>query len=399
MDSITYDATIVGSGPAGTTAAIYLARSGHRVCLVEKNSHPRYKVCGGGITARAVNFLPVPLDAALAEPCCRFELHFQGKELDFIIQRDQPIIYMVMRSELDALLLAEAKKLGVEVFENTAGIDVAQEQAQVTLFTDREPIKSRFLIAADGVASIVARKGGWPVNNSLIPAIECEILVDQATLDRFRGTARFDLDNPCRGYSWVFPKKKHLSIGALTMARGAAGLKETFHAYLERLNIRSVGPLEPHGALIPVMPRPGLQARGRILLVGDAAGLAEPISGEGISNALLSGMLAARALSDGAMEPERVTATYQRDLEMPVLRELGIAKRHARLLYEHLYMRNIMFRVRGEILCERLIDVMMGERSFASLGGPLRLLVEMGSELRHENRIRPAVVSQRPESL
>lgn len=379
MDEITYDVTIVGSGPAGSTAAIHLARSGHRVCIVEKNSHPRNKVCGGGVVARAVNFFPVSLDAAVEDICRRFELHFWGTELDFSIQRDKPIIYMVMRADMDALLLAEAKKLGVEVFENTAGIDVAQASGQVTLLTNRESIKSRFVIAADGAASVVARKGGWSVNHSLIPAIECEVSVDSATLERFRGAARFDLDNPCRGYSWVFPKKKHLSVGALTMARSAAGLKESFYAYLERLNIRSVEPLKPHGALIPVKPRPALLARGRILLVGDAAGLAEPISAEGISNALLSGRLAARAITDGAMDAGRVTAIYQRDLEMSILRELEIAKRHACLLYDYRHMRNMMFRLRGEMFCERLIDITMGERSFASLGSPLRQLVKMGS--------------------
>ncbi len=390
MVDITYDATIVGSGPAGTTAAINLARKGLRVCLVEKNSHPRSKVCGGGITARAINFLPVPLDTALVEPCCRFELHFWGTELEFLVQRDKPIIYMVMRSDLDALLMAEAKKLGVEVFENTAGMDVAQDHAQVTLLTNREPIKSRFLIAADGVAGVVARKGGWSVNNSLIPALECEVSVDPATLERFRGTARFDLDNPGRGYSWVFPKKKHLSVGVLTMARHAPGLKESFHAYLEKLNIRSVGPLEPRGALIPVKPSPGVLARGRILLVGDAAGLAEPISAEGISNALLSGVLAARAITEGAMDPGKVTAIYQREMDISILRELEIARRHARLLYEHRYMSNIMFRLRGDILCEKLIDVMMGEKSFAGLGGPLGLLVKMWGGFGHGNYVNSA---------
>jgi geranylgeranyl reductase family protein len=389
MNGITYDATIVGSGPAGTTAAIHLASRGLRVCLVEKNSHPRNKVCGGGVAARAVNFLPVPLDAAIEEPCFRFELHFWRTELDFIIQRDQPIIYMVMRSNMDALLLAEAKKLGVEVFENTAVIDVAQESGQVTLITNREPILSRFVIAADGVASVVARKGGWSVNHSLIPALECEVSVDLATLERFRGTARFDLDNPSRGYSWVFPKNKHLSVGVLTMAHSAAGLKKSFYAYLERLDIRNVEPLKLHGALIPVKPRPGLLARGRILLVGDAAGLAEPISAEGISNALLSGMLAARAITDGAMNPDRVTAIYQRDLEISILPELGIAKRHAQLLYEHRHMRKILFRLMGELFCEKLIDVTMGERSFSSYGGPLRLLVKMLSRV----SVKPATSS------
>lgn len=379
MDDITYDATIVGSGPAGATAAISLARRGLRVCLVEKDSHPRSKVCGGGVMARALSLLPVPLDAAIAEPCCRFELHFWGTGLDFIIQRSRPIIYMVMRPELDALLMAEAKRLGVEVFENTAGIDVAQGHAEATLLTDREPVKSRFLIGADGAAGIVARKGGWSADHSLIPALECEVPADPPTLERFRGAARFDLGNPCRGYSWVFPKKRHLSVGTLSMARGAAGLRDSFFSYLERLDIRSTEPLKPAGALIPVRPRPGPPARGRILLVGDAAGLAEPISCEGISNALLSGALAARAITEGAMDPDRVAAIYQRDLTISVLRELAIAKQHARLLYEHRYMRNIMFRLCGEILCEKLVDITMGKRSFTSLGGPMSLLVKMGS--------------------
>jgi flavin-dependent dehydrogenase len=327
------------------------------------------------------------------EPCCRFELHLQGTKQNFIIQRDKPIIFMVMRADLDALLLEEARKLGVEVFENTTAKDVTQDNGGVALLTDRAPLRSSFLIAADGVASVMAHKGGWPVNRSAIPALECEVAVDPATLERFRGTARFDLDHPCRGYSWVFPKKKHLSIGALSMAHNASGLKETFYSYLEILNICSIEPLQLHGALIPVKPRPGLLARGRILLVGDAAGLAGPISAEGISNALLSGLLAARAITEGAMDPDRVTAIYQRELEISILQELQIAERHARMLYEHPHIRNIMFRLMGEKFSEKLIDVTMDKRSFSSFGGPLRLLVNMGSRIRQEKSVKPAASS------
>jgi flavin-dependent dehydrogenase len=290
-----------------------------------------------------------------------------------------------MRADLDARLLEEAKNFGVEVFENTSAKDVAQENGWVTLYTDRAPLRSSFLIAADGVASVVANKGGWPANRSAIPALECEVAVDPATLERFRGVARFDLDHPRQGYSWIFPKRKHLSIGALSMARNAAGLKESFFSYLKMLNICSIEPLQPHGALIPLKPRPGPLARGRILLVGDAAGLAGPISAEGISNALLSGLLAARAITEGAMDPGKVTAIYQRELEISILQELGIAERHAHLLYEHRHMRNIMFRLMGEKFCEKLIDVTVGKRSFASFGSPLRLLTNMGSRARQEN--------------
>jgi len=290
---------------------------------------------------------------------------------------------------MDALLLAEAKKLGVEVFENTEATDVTQEKQGVTLLTNRAPLRSSFLIAADGVASIVAHKGGWPVNKSTIPALECEVVVDPATLEQFRGAARFDLDHPCGGYSWVFPKKKHLSVGVLSMAPNVAGLRKSLYSYLEMLNIQSIGPLKLDGALIPLKPRPGLLARGRILLVGDAAGLAEPISAEGISNALLSGLLAARALTEGNMDPDKATFLYQRDMDISILRELGIAELHARMLYGHRHMRNLMFRLMGEKFCEYLIDITTDERSFSHLGSPLRMLVKMGRWIGQGNCLKP----------
>ncbi len=380
MDSITCDVTIAGGGPAGTTAAIHLARQGVSVCLIEKAVHPRYKVCGGGITARAARLLPVSVQEVVEQACHRVELRFWGKRQGFVARRDRPIIHMVMRARLDALLLDEAKRLGVEVLENTAAEDVAEESGQVRLLTSRGPVLGRFLIAADGVSSLVARKSGWPENNWAVPALECEVATDPATFERFRGLARFDLNNPARGYSWVFPKGEHLSIGVLSMTRGAAGLRDSFHDYLASLGIHSPSPLELSGALIPVRPRPGPLARGRILLVGDAAGLAEPICAEGLSNAVASGALAASAIIDGSFALDKVADIYQRELQASVLRELAIAERHARLLYDHPRLQSILFRVRGRAVCERLTDIIMGERSFSTIGGPLHQLINKGDD-------------------
>jgi flavin-dependent dehydrogenase len=159
------------------------------------------------------------------------------------------------------------------------------------------------------------------------------------------------------------------------MARESVGLKEALHAYLERLKIIASASLKPRGALIPVRPRPGPPARGRILLTGDAFGLAEPICAEGISNGLLSGILAARAIIDGGMDPSRVAAIYNRDLKMYVLRELESARSHSQVLYGYRYLRNLLFRVKGEVFCEKLVDIMMGEGRFADIGSPLRLLL------------------------
>jgi geranylgeranyl reductase family protein len=374
MERIEFDVTIVGAGPAGTTAAIHLARGGVRVCLVEKETHPRVKVCGGGVLARAVRLLPVSLESAIEQRCDRAEMHFWGKKSGFSGKRDKPIIYMVMRAEMDALLMEEAKRCGVTVFENCQGRDVVQENNHVALYTDRDTTLSRFLIAADGVSSVIAQKGGWQVNQGAIPAMECEVPVDSATLERFKGCARFDLDHPRTGYSWVFPKKGHLSVGVLSMVHEGANLRESFHEYLEGLGIRYSPPLKLRGAMIPVKPRPGAPVKGRILLVGDAAGLAEPICAEGITNALRSAIFAAKAIVDGNMDPDTVASNYNREMEATVYRELEAARLHARVMYGNRPLRNILFHLKGETFCNRLIDIMTGEREYPSFGGPLRLL-------------------------
>ena len=114
--------------------------------------------------------------------------------------------------------------------------------------------------------------------------------------------------------------------------------------------------------------------RGRVLLVGDAAGLAEPICAEGITNSLRSGMLAAKAILEGGIDPEKVVSNYLGEMERSLFRELKIAGQHALLMYGNPLLRNLLFRVKGESFCNRLIDVMMGETSFEDMGGPLRQL-------------------------
>lgn len=360
-----YDVVIIGSGPAGALAAVDLSRHGMRVCLIERATHPRYKACGGGVLARAAHLFPVDMGPAIDHVCHSVELRFPARNLSFRTQRSSPVIFMTMRSALDSLLVAEAVRSGAVLREESPVKGVSIEADRIIVQTVREQVSGRFVIAADGADSIVARAGGWPANHDLIPALECEVPASTETLARFNDSARFDMDHPRHGYSWVFPKTEHLSVGVLSTRRGNTGLKEAFREYLRLLDIEPAGPLELHGALIPIRPRQVALARGRMLLIGDAAGLADPITAEGITHALLSGQLAARALIDGELAAASVAVRYCRMLDEGILGELRAAGRLAQLFYGHPTLRNLLFRSHGQRLCEKVTDIMMGERRYA----------------------------------
>lgn len=364
--TVVYDVVIVGSGPAGSLAAIELAQHGLKVCLLERSTHPRYKTCGGGVLARAVRLLPFDIQNAVAHECHTVELRFAGGGHGFRTTRSTPIIFMTIRSAFDRLLVDEAIKYGVVLREESPVTGVLLGTDGVIVRTAAEEIFGRFVIGADGVDSIVARASGWNVTPVAVPALECEVPVDPATYARFHGLARFDMDHPRYGYSWVFPKEGCLSVGVglLTARRDNPRLKEAFRLYIEQLGIKPVGPLDIHGARIPVRPRKGALGRDRVLLVGDAAGLADPITAEGITHALLSGKLAATALIERKLSAGTVEEHYCRLLEEEILSELRIAGRLARFFYGHPMPRNLLFRVHGQRFCEKVTDIMMGERRY-----------------------------------
>src|SRR4029077_6064907 len=132
---------------------------------------------------------------------------------------------------------------------------------------------------------------------------------DDATLERFARVPRFDVGTVPYGYAWVFPKTAHLSVGVLTTHRGAINLHGQLEEYLRVIGLAPQS-TERHGFVIPVRPRAGALARERMLLVGDAAGFADPVTAEGISFATQSGKLAADAIVASELDPPRARAGY-----------------------------------------------------------------------------------------
>lgn len=372
------DVAVVGAGPAGSSAALTLARAGLRVALVDRAVFPRPKTCGGGLLFRTVAWLDLDLGGVVETQCFEAKLRHHRPDLVYSTRRDAPIVSMVMRDRFDAFLLDAATRAGAKLFQGVTVKAVRVEVDGVTVQTTEGDFAASYVIAADGVTSIVARTAGFPDLRNVVPAVEAEISVQPERLQRFAAAARFDFGLVPWGYGWVFPKRDHLSVGVLTTRHGNCNLNEEYRRYLSAVGLEHPLKETKRGYMIPLRPRDDLFAFPRCLLVGDAAGLVDPITAEGISAAVRSGQLAASAIVEAQGVPDAVMAGYRTSLEREFLRDLRAARWLARALYGFPTLRGWMLRRHGQRLSEFVTDVVMGTAHYRdavlSPGNYLKLL-------------------------
>jgi len=370
-----FDVAVIGAGPAGGAAALALAQKGFRVVLPEKAKLPRYKTCGGGILHRAYQLLPRGFENVVERKFNSVALNFLGTDLEFVTTRAEPMVHLVMRAAMDQLLAHAARAAGATLLESCQVNGVTVREDFVELATAHGNLRAKFLVAADGVYSPTAKALGWSDLPKLAPALEYEIHVDAATFARFGTRPRFDFNGIDAGYAWVFPKRDHLSVGILSTRKTCPDLPAQLMKYLAQIGITRIAKMEKHGYLIPLAPRREPLARGRVLLAGDAAGLVDPVTAEGISHALMTGQLAATAIAEAASQPARVAELYQSLLEKNILSELRAARIFAKVLYDLPRIRNWAFRQRGQALSDFVGGIVMGERRYAAaLKSPVNYL-------------------------
>ena len=213
MGSAKYDVVIIGSGPAGSTAAIECANEGLKVAMIEKLRHPRMKVCGGGVVKRAHDLFPVNIDSAVEKVVSDIELAWHKSNFSFVGHCDTPAIYMVMRQQLDKLLVEEAVKKGVEFFQDTELSAIDARDDKVILKSKNDMWVADWVIAADGTGGNTAKLAGWEKDTrTAIPALEAEVKLRPEAAAKLQ-TTRIDFEVIKYGYGWVFPKTNNLSIG------------------------------------------------------------------------------------------------------------------------------------------------------------------------------------------
>jgi geranylgeranyl reductase family protein len=329
---IHYDVAVIGAGPAGSTAARGLAAAGLHTALIERERLPRYKSCAGGIPARTARQLPFSIEPVIEDRVSVIDVSYFGRP-QFVQHGAEAFAYMVMRDRFDQVLASEAARAGARLIEGCAVRSIEDCSNHFRLMTEAGPLHADFVVGADGANSLVARTSGLGRGLSEAAALEAEVAAPRAALARWRAAVNIDLGYRPSGYGWVFPKQRLLSVGVVRPRGQARRLRDELARYLGRLDLdgASVERLVGHKVLFRRGNEP--IAGDGTLLTGDAAGLVDEFTEEGIFYAIRSGGLAALAIRESLAAGRRDLRAYERAVDRELMPELRAARTIAALFY------------------------------------------------------------------
>jgi geranylgeranyl reductase family protein len=385
------DVAIVGGGPSGAWAARELARRGARVTIFDP-SHPREKPCGGGVTGRALAIVADAIDTSALDGVVVEDARFANTIAE--TPREAPVhvglpthgvssrsaLVVVSRARFDQTLVAAAMHAGAQVVAARVR-DVRVDGAGAHLRIDDRAHGDRWtradvIIGADGANSLVRRRLSRAFDRSAL-SIAAGFFVREATST----TIDIAFNTAPAGYFWSFPRRDHLAVGACAQADACSAddMRHLTLAWLRRVGLAEPRRLDRYAWPIPslttTLSASGPIAGDRWLLVGDAAGLVDPITREGIYFALRSAALAAEALA----APSRAAACYRASLALEIEPELAHA---ARLKAGFFRRRFIDLAMEGMARSTRIravmADLVAGAQPYRSLRGRLLRTVELG---------------------
>ena len=304
-----YDVVVIGAGPAGSTAARYLCKSGLKVCLIDKDQFPRDKPCGGGFSQELIDDFPYlrrRTDDFLKGVAKVGILHSPNRRIEL---RGRVDMAVTLRTDFDNVLLESAVEEGAEPMlgNRVTTIQSHKDNYEATL-KGGQSIKASIVVGADGVSSMTARETGlntrWP--SSKITA--CRVAEVPAKYEEIIKTYDEDLHyhffanlEGLPGYGWIFPKQETINIGlgiVGTHAKGLPRIFDSFVHYLKKKNLlkKNSNLSGAKGALIPTGGLLDCSYLDRCLLAGDSAGMVSPLTGGGIAYAMKAARFASIAI-------------------------------------------------------------------------------------------------------
>ncbi|MBW4535014.1 MAG: geranylgeranyl reductase family protein [Pleurocapsa minor HA4230-MV1] len=368
-----FNCIIVGAGPAGSSAAYHLAKQGHSVLVLEKANFPRDKSCGGGVSPAIAQWFDFDFSPVVQNQVSQVKYTFKmGDPAEVELQGVTPM-WMVQRGQFDNFLMEQATgkgaefKSGVEV----TGVSLQGETWQVQ--TNHGIFEGKYLIAADGANSNVARFLGMDATPTVAAA---SLQVPGDVSDRHKMTAFFDFGSLKNGFMWCFPKADGYSFSA-AYVRDSKGkpdeLKKQLTKYAELFNLdASRGEYKEHP--LNLWQKDRALHSDRALLVGEAAGMVDPLIGEGIRPAMFTGVKAADAIMAALQGDVNALASYTESVNQEWGANLakadflaGLFFKAPKIAYKMGVKRPAAGQLMGKILCGELSYSQVAEKATQKL--------------------------------
>ncbi|HZP58035.1 MAG TPA: geranylgeranyl reductase family protein [Dehalococcoidia bacterium] len=380
-----YDAIVIGAGPAGSTAARVLAAGGARVLVLDRARFPRDKPCGGGVTFRADREAGVDL-----APVTEREVYGVRVSVDlgrrFERTSSSLLARMTQRARLDHYLLGQAAAAGAEVRDGCAVTSIALEGRGATVEAGGGRFEAPVLVGADGVNGQSAKAAGLAPAFEHAVAFEANYPADAALMSRWERFIALDLAGIPGGYGWVFPKGDHLNIGVGGWKSTGPTLRARLARYCAYYGFEESRLTDHRGYQLPLRRDGQPVVRGPLMLTGDAAALVDPLSGEGIWAAFVSGRLAAAEGLRYLAEQAPDLGGYQRALDAAMAEEI-LASRRLHAVLQRLPSFSVLMLKYNNAFWRYMTEIIRGDITYPDLPrklGPLRRLLEAWGD--HEIR-------------
>jgi geranylgeranyl reductase family protein len=368
-----YDAIVLGAGPAGSTAARHLARSGARVLLLDKAKFPRDKPCGGGVTFRADEANDLDLSPVTEREIYGVRVSAaMGRRFD----RTSPnlLARMTQRSKLDHFLAEQAAAAGAEFREGTPASAIETDATSVRVRSNGDSYEARLLIGSDGVNGMSAKAMGLQPAGEHAVALEANYPADARVMADWERYIALDLGGIPGGYGWVFPKGDHLNVGVGGWKSVGPDLRRLLAKYCAYYGFDDTKLYAHRGYQLPLRNDNQPIVSGNVMLAGDAAALVDPLSGEGIWAAFVSGRLAATEAQRLLTGEVADLSGYQRALDAEMREEI-LASRRLMAVFQRLPSFSVLMLKYNGTFWRYLTEIIRGEITYPELPkklGPLR---------------------------
>jgi geranylgeranyl reductase family protein len=296
-----WDVAVIGAGPAGLAAASAAAAAGARTIVLERAEHPRYKTCGGGLIGASRSAAARLIEVPARDQITAATVTLRGGQ-EFTRSEVRPFLAMVVRDEFDAALKKRAEENGAQLRQRAQvrAIDQADGPATVRL-ADGSAVTAAVIIGADGSSGISARHVGAEFDQVDL-GLELEIAVPARVGAQWAGRVLLDWGAIPASYGWVFPKGDRLTVGVIAARGQGEATKAYLREFVARLGLADYEAVQDSGHLTRCRADSSPLRKGRVIVAGDAAGLLDPWTREGISFALRSGALAGEYAARGDLD-------------------------------------------------------------------------------------------------